>query len=88
MNYIPKEKTNGYFGQNDIETAKIIDAFLPDRLFDAHMHISHVPIMGRDTLKTSDYRDNMRMFVGERELSSNLIQIGRASCRERVSLCV
>lgn len=73
MNYTVKEKTNGCFGQNDIETAKIIDAFLPDRLFDAHMHISHVPIMGKEMLRASEYKEDMKGFVGDRLLRMNLI---------------
>ena len=36
------------FNKYDLEAAKKLDAFLPDKLFDAHMHISEFPFYGKD----------------------------------------
>ena len=30
--------TNGIYTQYDLEAAKILNDFLPDRIFDAHLH--------------------------------------------------
>lgn len=74
MNKTIKEMTTGYLGQSDVEAIKILDSFLPEKLFDAHMHVSHVPIMNREILSFSDYLSDMRVFLGNsREICANMI---------------
>ena len=34
------------YTEYDLEAAKILDDFLPDKIFDAHMHISMYPFCG------------------------------------------
>ena len=78
-----KEMTNGFFGKYDLEAAKILDDFLPDRLFDAHMHISHIPYGDRESLAFADYERDTRTLVGNRELSANMIPFPIKSIRTK-----
>lgn len=69
-----KEMTNCYLGKNDLEAIKILDDFLPDKLFDAHMHVSHIPVSCKESLTYSDYESDIRAFIGQnREISANMI---------------
>ncbi len=59
------------------EIAKIIDDFLPSKLFDSHMHISH---KGFESIESDDrvidinlYQKEMRKIAGERHIISNCI---------------
>lgn len=65
---------NFNYGQHDFEAAKILDDFLPSKLFDSHMHISHVPALGVDKpLCFSDYMRDIRHLIGNREIHVNMI---------------
>lgn len=60
------------------EFSNMIDALLPDRIFDAHMHISHVGFsssaMSSDgILDLASYRSAMSGLIGGRELFCNAI---------------
>ena len=60
--------SNGFLNAKDLEVAKILDGFIPDRVFDAHMHISDVPFGGDERFGFSEYyRDNAPYF-GKREV--------------------
>ncbi len=59
------------YNEYDREAAKILDDFLPQRMFDAHMHISHIPSCGRRTLEFGTYYKDMRTLTGGRELRCN-----------------
>ena len=65
------EKTNDIYSKYDLEAAKKLDAFLPSRLFDAHMHVSHLPSCNRPLLTFADYEADMRPLIGNRELRAN-----------------
>ncbi len=58
------------FNENEIEIAKIINDFLPEKLFDAHMHISHFEkSSGEDTF--DKYCEYMRLFCKGKTLRCN-----------------
>ena len=60
--------SNGFLNAKDLEVAKILDGFIPDRVFDAHMHMSDVPFGGDERFGFSEYyRDNAPYF-GKREV--------------------
>ncbi len=50
------------YNKQDVEAAKIIDAFLPDKLFDAHMHITHRGPMYEVGTSFDDYYANIECF--------------------------
>lgn len=58
------------YTQYDIEAARIIDDFLPDKIFDVHMHISHLKSIfnGRSF---DDYYREMKIFHKERTVHCN-----------------
>ena len=64
---------NNVYNAYDLETAKILDGFLPPRLYDVHMHLSHLPSSGRDKLDLERYYADMRPLIGDRELRCNAI---------------
>ncbi len=71
----------------DREAAGILDDFLPPRMFDVHMHVSHVPSCKRERLEMESYYDDMRTLVGNRELRCNCIvmptpELKQKDCRE------
>ena len=69
-----KEMTNFAYGKYDVEAAKILDDFLPSKLFDAHMHISHVPALGVSRpLCYDDYIGDITQLIGNRKISVNMI---------------
>ena len=59
------------YNDYDREAAKILDDFLPPRMFDVHMHLSHLPSSGRERLDMDRYRADMRTLIGDRELRCN-----------------
>ncbi len=62
------------YNKYDLEAAKILDDFLPQKLFDSHMHISHTPnVSSREQATFNYYFDDMRPLIGERELRANAI---------------
>ncbi len=65
------EKTDHVYSKYDLEAAKILDAFLPNRIFDSHMHVSHLPSFNRPQLCFADYENDMRPLIGNRKLRAN-----------------
>lgn len=68
---ILKEMTNGFYGKYDAEAAKVLDSFLPHRLFDTHMHISHIPIFDKSELTFSGYYEDIAPLVNGRSVLCN-----------------
>ncbi len=66
------------FNKYDIETAKIIDNFLPEKLFDAHMHISHfnLDFAGHNTF--DKYYEDIGLFSKDRIVHCNGIVFPKA----------
>ena len=59
------------YNNHDIEAAKIIDDFLPDKLFDAHMHITHLDSLYDGRKSFDDYYDDIKLFAKNREVRCN-----------------
>lgn len=75
---------NGIYTKYDMEAAKILDSFLPNRLFDAHAHLYHESFMDagansagafsiRKSCYTEDYITDMRPLIGERQVRLNVV---------------
>ena len=75
---------NGVYTQYDLEAAKILNDFLPDRIFDAHLHLfdsAFAPEIAKgggfnvsQRADFQDYLDFMKPFFGEkREVRANFI---------------
>ena len=62
-----------YFNQYDVEAAKKLDAFLPDRLFDAHMHISEFPFYNKDYFGFKEYYEDMAPLFSGRTVRCNAL---------------
>ena len=60
---------NGY----DLEAAKKLDAFLPDKLFDAHMHISEFPFYNKEYFGFKEYYEEMAPLLCGREVRCNAL---------------
>lgn len=73
MDMILKEMTNACFSKYDLEAAKILDSFLPHRIFDAHMHISHCPVGNSENITLDRYYKDMAPYLFGRQLSCNAI---------------
>ncbi len=67
----------------DREAARILDGFLPPRLFDVHMHISHLPSSHRPRLEMDSYCEDMRTLIGDRELRCNGIVMPTPELKRR-----
>lgn len=77
-----KEMTDQFYGKYDIEAAKILDSFLPDRIFDAHAHMSHLPTLGKSSLDYPRFIADMRPVMGERALCANCIPMPLIELRD------
>lgn len=75
---------NGIYNQYDLEAAKILDDFLPDKIFDAHAHLydsSFVSGMAngggafslRDHCEVTEYLEDMKPLLGNREVRLNIV---------------
>ncbi len=66
---------NNVYTPYDLEAAKILDDFLPEKLFDAHSHISHFPhgAIGQETI--DGFRKDFAPLVGNRLLRANAISV-------------
>lgn len=75
---------NGAFNEWDLDAAKILDGFLPDKIFDAHMHIfdsSFAPNISRgggfSVSKRADFDDYVKemapLFGSRREIRANML---------------
>ncbi len=56
------------FNEYDLEAAKKLDAFLPEKLYDAHMHISLYPFYKKDYFGFKEYCEDMAPLLGKREV--------------------
>lgn len=83
MTHSTIEMTNFNYGKSDLEAARILDSFIPDKLFDAHMHISNKPIMGKEIATFDEYKENMKILVGERKLLANMIPFPTSDIKTR-----
>ena len=61
------------FNQYDLEAAKKLDAFLPDKLFDAHMHISEFPFYGKTYFGFKEYYEDMAPLLSGRKVRCNAL---------------
>lgn len=61
------------FNKYDLEAAKKLDAFLPDKLFDAHMHISEFPFYGKDYFGFKEYYEEMAPLLCGRRVRCNAL---------------
>ncbi len=62
----------GYvYNELDRETAKKIDDFLPDKLFDAHMHISHYDSKRAGLNSFDTYYEDIKLFAKDRAVLCN-----------------
>lgn len=59
----------------NLEIKKIINDFLPDKIFDAHMHLYHKDYMvGKsETFILEDYYKDLSKVIGNREVLANII---------------
>ena len=81
------------YNGNDAEAGRILDSFLPDRIFDAHCHLldtSLIPTLAgegeRVVLGAEKYREEMSPLLRfPRELRMNAISYPDAAMRERKS---
>lgn len=76
--------TNGEYNQYDLEAAKILNDFLPDKLFDAHAHLYDASFVSgmangggafsiRDRCEVPHYIEDMRPLLGNREVTLNIV---------------
>lgn len=89
---------NGVYNQYDLEAAKILDDFLPDKIFDAHAHLydsSFVSGMAngggafsiRSRCEVSHYLEDMKPLLGDREVHMNIVTTPDASMTAPDSPC-
>lgn len=71
MEPILNDMTEGVFSKNDIEQLKILDAFLPPRIFDAHMHISAYPFYMKTKMDFEEYYADAAVYFGNRRVVCN-----------------
>lgn len=75
---------NGVYNDYDREAAKILDDFLPDRIFDAHAHLYNASFISgmansggafsiRDHCEIPQYMEDMRPLLGERQVRLNIV---------------
>lgn len=88
---------NGIYNEYDREAAKILDDFLPDRIFDAHAHLydgAFCPDMAsggafglRPRCEVPHYLEDMRPLLGNREVRLNIVTTPDASMAVAGSEC-
>ena len=72
---------NYVLNKYDLDAAKILDDFLPGKLFDTHMHISHLqPDFGGHT-SFDTYYDMIRLFTKDRTVRCNGIVFPKLELR-------
>ncbi len=74
------------YNEYDFEVAKIISDFLPDKLFDAHMHISHNENLYKGLANFESYYEDMRPFVKDRLLRANAILYPEISLKDAAQM--
>lgn len=84
---------NGVYNQYDLEAAKILDDFLPDRLFDAHAHLYDASFVSgsangggafaiRDRCEVPQYLEDMKPLLGDRQVRLNIVTTPDGSMAE------
>lgn len=60
---------------SNLEIKKIINDFLPDKIFDAHMHLYHKDYMigNNETYTLERYRKEVSETIGDRQIFTNII---------------
>lgn len=61
------------FTEYDLQAAKKLNDFLPEKMFDAHMHVNHLPSGERDCTTIDSYKKEMQPLLGDRTLRTNAI---------------
>ena len=61
------------FNQYDFEAIKKLDAFLPDKIFDSHMHISEFPFAGKERFGFREYYEDMSVLFPGRKIRCNAL---------------
>ena len=56
------------YNKYDCEAIKILDDFLPDKIFDGHMHISLFPFCGKERFGIEEYKKDMTPIFGKRQI--------------------
>ncbi len=77
---------DGALSRYDLEAAKILDDFLPPRLFDAHFHVLHDQSAWggpADVRTAEEYFGYMKAMVGSRPLQLNVIPFPFATMKDR-----
>lgn len=81
MNDIYKDRI---YTDADHQAIRILDQFLPDRIFDAHAHIfsnSYAPEIGITSYSAEQYRQDMCPIFGNRKIDLNMILFPYASLK-------
>ena len=88
---------NGVYNAYDLEAAKILDCFLPDKLFDAHAHLYDASFVSgmanagafsiRNLCEVSHYLEDMKPLLGDREVHLNIVTTPDASMTQPDSPC-
>ena len=89
---------NGVYNHYDQEAAKILDAFLPDRIFDAHAHLYDASFISgmansggafaiRNRCEVPQYCEDMKPLLGDRQVRLNIITTPDASMAPPDSEC-
>ena len=78
---------NYVFSEHDLEAAKKLDAFLPDKLYDAHMHISLYPFYKKDYFGFKEYYEDMAPLFSGRKVRCHALttpteELKREECRK------
>lgn len=77
---------NYVFSDYDFEAFKILDGFLPEKLFDMHMHLTHLPTAQGDKVDFALYYKDMKAQIGNRELFANAITFPCASVADQAQM--
>lgn len=75
---------NGVYNAYDLEAAKKLDAFMPDKIFDAHAHLYDESFISGDAndggafsirtrCEVPDYLEDMHYLFGNREIRMNIV---------------
>ena len=75
---------NGVYNNYDLEAAKILSDFLPDKIFDAHAHLYDASFVSgmangggafsiRDHCGVSEYLEDMQPLLGNRPVTLNIV---------------
>ena len=75
---------NGVYKQYDLEAAQILNDFLPEKIFDAHVHLYDGAFVSgqangggafaiRDHCEVCDYLEDMKPLLGNRQVRMNIV---------------